>query len=95
MFRLLDVCLFRIYNVHTAKQKKCYKGCQGDDGVLVKLHLDPSGSFVATSCTDKNLSIVDFYTGELMGTMSGHSEISTGLKFTNDLKHLISVSGDG
>ena len=30
-----------------------------------------------------------------MATMYGHSELVTGLRFTNDGKHLISVSGDG
>lgn len=30
-----------------------------------------------------------------MATMYGHSELVTGLRFSNDGKHLISVSGDG
>lgn len=30
-----------------------------------------------------------------MATMYGHSELVTGLRFTNDGKHLVSVSGDG
>ncbi|GAB1607476.1 WD repeat-containing protein 62-like [Argonauta hians] len=85
----------RIYNIKSAKLKKIYKGSVSDDGVLIKLQLDPSGTFIATSCSDKNLSIFDFYTGELLANFYGHSEIATSLKFTNDLKHLISVSGDG
>lgn len=88
-------CFFRIYNVRTGKQKKCYKGSLGDDGTLIKVQLDPSGSFVATSSSDKSLALFDFYTGECVGTMFGHSEIATGVKFANDLKHLITVSGDG
>ncbi|KAF3702668.1 Mitogen-activated protein kinase-binding protein 1 [Channa argus] len=59
-----------------------------------QVQIDPSGQYVATSCSDKNISIVDFYTGECVATMFGHSEIVTGMKFTNDCKHLISVSGD-
>ncbi|KTF88185.1 hypothetical protein cypCar_00008357, partial [Cyprinus carpio] len=58
------------------------------------VQMDPSGLYVATSCSDKNISIFDFYTGECVATMFGHSEIVTGLKFTNDCKNLISVSGD-
>ncbi|XP_021353584.1 mitogen-activated protein kinase-binding protein 1-like isoform X2 [Mizuhopecten yessoensis] len=85
----------RIYNIKTAKQKKHYKGSLGDDGTLTKVQLDPSGIYAATSCTDKNLCILDFWTGELMATMYGHSELATGIKFTHDLKHFISVSGDG
>ncbi|KAK6182956.1 hypothetical protein SNE40_010522 [Patella caerulea] len=85
----------RIYSIAKAKQKKNYKGTQADDGVLLRLQLDPSGSYVATSCTDKSICIVDFYTGEVVATMYGHSEIVTGIQFTNDLKHIISVSSDG
>ncbi|XP_033735224.1 mitogen-activated protein kinase-binding protein 1-like isoform X2 [Pecten maximus] len=85
----------RIYNIKTSKQKKHYKGSLGDDGTLTKVQLDPSGIYAATSCTDKNLCILDFCTGELMATMYGHSELATGIKFSYDLKHFISVSGDG
>ncbi|XP_072545475.1 mitogen-activated protein kinase-binding protein 1 isoform X2 [Salminus brasiliensis] len=84
----------RIFNISNGKQKKIYKGSQGEDGTLIKVQTDPSGMYVATSCSDKNISIFDFYTGECVATMFGHSEIVTGMKFTNDCKHLISVSGD-
>ncbi|XP_057199501.1 mitogen-activated protein kinase-binding protein 1 isoform X2 [Triplophysa rosa] len=84
----------RIFNIANGKQKKVYKGSQGEDGTLIKVQTDPSGLYVATSCSDKNISIFDFYTGECVATMFGHSEIVTGMKFTNDCKHLITVSGD-
>ncbi|XP_076464740.1 uncharacterized protein LOC143296598 [Babylonia areolata] len=85
----------RIYNMATAKQKKNYRASLGDEGTLLRLQLDPSGTYVATSCTDKNVCVLDFYTGELAATVYGHSDIVTGLRFTSDLKHLISVSADG
>ncbi|XP_018619681.1 mitogen-activated protein kinase-binding protein 1 isoform X2 [Scleropages formosus] len=84
----------RIFNISSGKQKKVYKGSQGEDGTLIKVQIDPSGLYVATSCSDKNISIFDFYSGECVATMFGHSEIVTGMKFTNDCKHLLSVSGD-
>ncbi|XP_067312025.1 mitogen-activated protein kinase-binding protein 1 isoform X5 [Pseudorasbora parva] len=84
----------RIFNICNGKQKKVYKGSQGEDGTLIKVQTDPSGLYVATSCSDKNICIFDFYTGECVATMFGHSEVVTGMKFTNDCKHLISVSGD-
>ncbi|KAI4792109.1 hypothetical protein KUCAC02_033606, partial [Chaenocephalus aceratus] len=77
---------------NNGKQKKMYKGSQGEDGTLIKI--DPSGLYIATSCSDKNISIFDFYSGECVATMFGHSEIVTGLKFTSDCRHLITVSGD-
>ena len=95
MLTSLSEPVHRVYNMATAKQKKNYRASAGDEGTLLRLQLDPSGTYVATSCTDKNLCVLEFYTGELTATVFGHSEITTGLRFTNDLKHLISVSADG
>ena len=68
----------------------------GDEGVLMKHQLDPSGSYFATSCTvDKSITIIDYATGEIQASMFGHAEYITSIKFTNSLKHLISVSADG
>ncbi|XP_049446421.1 mitogen-activated protein kinase-binding protein 1-like isoform X1 [Epinephelus fuscoguttatus] len=88
-----DRCI-RIFNISSGKQKKLYKGSLSEDGSLLRVQLDPSGQYVATSCSDKNICIFDFYTGECVATMDGHSEIVTGMKFTNDCRHLVSVSGD-
>ncbi|XP_023577390.1 WD repeat-containing protein 62 isoform X2 [Octodon degus] len=84
----------RVYNTVNGKQKKCYKGSQGDEGSLLKVHVDPSGTFLATSCSDKSISVIDFYSGECIAKMFGHSEIVTSMKFTYDCRHLITVSGD-
>ncbi|XP_037541969.1 mitogen-activated protein kinase-binding protein 1-like [Nematolebias whitei] len=88
-----DRCI-RIFNIGSGKQKKLYKGSLSEDGSLLRVQIDPSGQFVATSCSNKSISIFDFFTGECVATMFGHSEIVSGLKFTNDCKRLISVSGD-
>lgn len=87
--------ILRIYNLKNGKQKKCYSGSVGTDGTVIRVQLDNSGSYAVTSCSDKNLCVLDFFTGEVMGSMFGHSEVVTGVKFTNDAKHVISVSGDG
>ncbi|XP_066560088.1 WD repeat-containing protein 62 isoform X2 [Amia ocellicauda] len=84
----------RIYNVRSGKLKKCFKGSLSDDGTLLKVQMDPSGMFLATSCSDKNICIFDFYTGECVATVFGHSEIVTGMRFSQDCRHLITVAGD-
>ncbi|XP_074990528.1 WD repeat-containing protein 62 isoform X2 [Calonectris borealis] len=84
----------RVYGTASGKQKCCYKGSQGDDGSLLKVQLDPSGTFLATSCSDKSIALIDFHSGECVAKMFGHSEIVTGMRFTYDCKHLITVSGD-
>ncbi len=54
---------------------RTFKGSAGEDGTLIKVALDRSGMYVATSCTDKTLAIYDYVTGECMATMFGHSEL--------------------
>ncbi|XP_021703185.1 uncharacterized protein LOC5568929 isoform X3 [Aedes aegypti] len=85
----------RVYSTQNAKHTKTFKGSHSDEGSLIKVSLDLSGIYIATSCTDKTLSVYDYYSNECMARMYGHSELVTGLKFTNDCKHLISASGDG
>ncbi|KAM9270522.1 LOW QUALITY PROTEIN: WD repeat-containing protein 62 [Cariama cristata] len=92
----------RVYSTASGKLKCCYKGSQGDDGSLLKVQLDPSGTFLATSCSDKSIALIDFHSGECVAKMFGHSgwflletrEKVTGMRFTYDCKHLITVSGD-
>lgn len=85
----------RVYSVNSGKHTKTFKGSVGEDGSLIKVTLDASGILVASSCTDKTLCIYDYYSGECLATMLGHSELATGLRFTNDCRRLISASGDG
>lgn len=87
--------LVRSYDVKTAKNTNSFKGSLGEDGALIKIVFDPSATFIATSCTDKSIYIFDYQSGECLATTSGHSEIVTGLKFSHDGRHLISISGDG
>ncbi|XP_062274498.1 WD repeat-containing protein 62 isoform X3 [Scomber scombrus] len=84
----------RVYNVETGKLKKCLKGSSTDEGALLKVHIDPSGSYFATSCSDKNITIFDYESGECIATLFGHSEIVTCMRFSQDCRHLITVSGD-
>ncbi|XP_035170208.1 WD repeat-containing protein 62-like, partial [Oxyura jamaicensis] len=84
----------RVYGTASGKQRCCYKGSQADEGSLLKVQLDPSGTFLATSCSDKSISVIDFRSGECVAKVFGHADIVTGMRFTYDCKHLITVSGD-
>ena len=83
----------RVYAVSNGKHSRTFRGSSGDDGTLIKVCLDRSGAFAAASCTDKSLAVYDYHSGECMATMVGHSELVTGVRFTNDCRHLVSVSG--
>ncbi|KAM5146323.1 WD repeat-containing protein 62 isoform 2-T2 [Mantella aurantiaca] len=83
----------RFYNVISGKQEKTLKSSHSG-GAVLKVQMDPSGRFFATSCSNKNISLYDLQTGECVAMMYGHSDIVTDMKFTNDCKRLITVSGD-
>uniref|UniRef100_G3PG87 Mitogen-activated protein kinase binding protein 1 n=1 Tax=Gasterosteus aculeatus aculeatus TaxID=481459 RepID=G3PG87_GASAC len=91
-----DRCI-RVFNISSGKQKKIYKGSLSEDGSLLKVTVASIISppyiyiYIYTLSIDTHLG---FHTGECVATMDGHSEIVTGMKFTNDCQHLISVSGD-
>ncbi|XP_068441893.1 WD repeat-containing protein 62 [Clinocottus analis] len=84
----------RVYNVETGKLTRCLKGSTSDEGALLKVHMDPSGSYLATSCSDKNITIFDYESGECVASLFGHAEIVTCMRFSQDCRHLITVSGD-
>jgi len=51
--------------------------------------------YIATCAFDRTISIFDFFSGELIAQVSGHSELITGLKFSPDGRLLVSIGGDG
>lgn len=84
----------RVYSVHSGKLQRCLQGSSTDEGAPLKVHMDPSGTFFATSCSDKTICIFEYESGECVATLFGHSEIVTCMRFSQDCRHLISVSGD-
>lgn len=65
-----------------------------DTGYLVKIDIDSSGRYLATSCSNKYIYIWDTLTTECVASLCGHSEIVTDLKFSQDGHHLYTISGD-
>ncbi|KAH9375919.1 hypothetical protein HPB48_012559 [Haemaphysalis longicornis] len=84
----------RVYALASGKNTRCFRGSPAEEGTLIKVSLDPTGTYLATSCTDKTLALYEYATGECLASMLGHSELVTGLHFSHDGRHLISVSGD-
>ncbi|XP_077521792.1 WD repeat domain 62 [Amblyomma americanum] len=84
----------RVYALASGKNTRCFRGSPAEEGTLIKVALDPTGTYLATSCTDKTLALYEYSTGECLASMLGHSELVTGLRFSHDGRHLISVSGD-
>lgn len=51
-----------------------------------QVQLDPSGTFLATSCSDKSISIIDFRSGECVAKMFGHSGCFPGAGVVENLE---------
>ncbi|XP_035709964.1 mitogen-activated protein kinase-binding protein 1 isoform X1 [Folsomia candida] len=90
-----DACV-RVYNIATGKHSKTLRSSVPDVnlGTIIKVTLDPSGYYVAVASTDKSITIFDYYKGDVVASLLGHSELATAIGFTPDFQNLISVGGD-
>ncbi|CAF3449624.1 unnamed protein product [Rotaria sp. Silwood1] len=87
--------MIRVYNLQDGKRVRTCKGSMGDDtGYLIKIDIDTSGRYLATSCSNKCVYIWDTITTECIASLCGHSEIVTDLKFSQDGHYLYTISGD-
>lgn len=85
-----------IWNLAEQKFMRAHKSTEYLNHELYKTDVDPSGSFIITSGFDKSLTLLDFFSGEVLCQLFGHhSELITGLKFSPDGSYLISIGGDG
>ena len=62
---------------------------------MYKADPDPASTVVATCSFDKHIRLVDFFSGEIIADVAGHSDIVTAVRFSPDGEFLISVGGDG
>eukprot|EP01034_Spumella_vulgaris_P023932 gene23932-30216_t len=83
-----------VWNVQSGKHMRAYKS----DQILQELYksdIDPSGMYVATCAFDRSVYMFDFFSGELVAQVTGHSDLVTGVRFTPDGQHLVTIGGDG
>ncbi|XP_063680293.1 mitogen-activated protein kinase-binding protein 1-like isoform X3 [Bolinopsis microptera] len=86
----------RTYDLSSGKLLNSFKsGSSEDGGMITNVALDPSSTYLAAAGNDKSIFVHDLQSGDRLASLHGHSEMITGLKFTNDCKRLISISGDG
>ena len=83
-----------IWNLQSGKHMRAYKN-EAVTGELYKSDVDPSGMFVAACAFDKTINVFDFFSGELIAQVGGHSELITSVRFSPDGRYLLSVGGDG
>ncbi|KAF9293121.1 mitogen-activated protein kinase binding protein 1 [Mortierella antarctica] len=95
---------FTVFTLETGKPIKTFKAeTKGDDlaaGMaeicsMTHISLDPTGTIAAASGSDKSVRLYDLIQGTCLAHMICHSELVTGIKFTNSYDRIISTSADG
>ncbi|KAG0093476.1 hypothetical protein BGZ93_007858 [Podila epicladia] len=95
---------FTIFTLETGKPIKTFKAeTKGDDlaaGMaeicsMTHISLDPTGTIAAASGSDKSVRLYDLIQGTCLAHMICHSELVTGVQFTNSYDRIISTSADG
>lgn len=91
---------FREFSTVTGKRKKrTFSGSLSHEGCLELIQLDSSDNYAVTVSgsgpTGRSLYVIDYKGKTIVDSMCGHSERISGVKFTNDCRHIISVSADG
>ena len=96
--QILTACQDRAVRVFSATSHKdkprILRGSTSEDGTLYRMTLDRSESYFAASCSDKTICVYNLQSGELVGSLCGHADLVTGLVFSHDTRHLVTVSGD-
>jgi WD40 repeat protein len=81
-----------VWEVATGTKKRRYTT---DCECTLRVRLDPTGMFAATTSSDKAIRLHDFHSGDLVCIAHGHSEPVTAVAFAPSLDRLVSASGDG
>ncbi|KAL1920123.1 uncharacterized protein VTP21DRAFT_1269 [Calcarisporiella thermophila] len=93
---------FNLFSIDSGKPVKTYKPDTVDElsngvegGSLIRISLDPSGTFAVACSSDKSIRLFDIRTGHCLTRVMGHSELVTCVKFSQDCSRVISTSSDG
>ncbi|XP_051132212.1 uncharacterized protein LOC127252184 isoform X3 [Andrographis paniculata] len=85
-----------VYDIQSGKQIKRFNhDGNGDTGNPVKVTVDGSCSYVACSYSNRYINIYDCVSGKVVAQAAGHGKFVTGIIFSPDCKHLVSVGADG
>ncbi|KAK1562808.1 hypothetical protein Q3G72_017406 [Acer saccharum] len=82
------------FDIAAGKLTRSFKQ-EKDNGDPIKVTMDPSGTYLVCSYSNKSICLYDFISGQMITQAMGHGEVVTGVIFLPDCKHIVSVGGDG
>ncbi|KAK0585024.1 hypothetical protein LWI29_022366 [Acer saccharum] len=81
------------FDIAAGKLTRSFKQ-EKDNGDPIKVTMDPSGTYLVCSYSNKSICLYDFISGQMITQAMGHGEVVTGVIFLPDCKHIVSVGGD-
>eukprot|EP00466_Bigelowiella_natans_P000518 jgi/Bigna1/125849/aug1.1_g557 len=84
-----------IFGLFTGKEVKAYPVHPKRKVGVVRVNVDPSALFVAASCDDNSIRIVDWLNGKQVSKSMGHGGVATRIRFSSNCKSMYSASEDG
>ncbi|XP_055869250.1 mitogen-activated protein kinase-binding protein 1-like [Biomphalaria glabrata] len=85
----------RILDMALLQEKRMFRGCPSEEGQIQKISLDDKGSLLVTAASDRTINVINFYNGDILITVPGHTKFVTGLLFSSTGDRIISTSMDG
>ncbi|KAK3781220.1 hypothetical protein RRG08_047761 [Elysia crispata] len=85
----------RVYELCQLQEVRAFPGCTTGDTQIYKVALDQWAVLLLCAASDKTINVLNFRTGQVLHTVTGHSKSVTGLVFTSNENHVISTSLDG
>ncbi|BFZ06630.1 hypothetical protein BsWGS_09669 [Bradybaena similaris] len=85
----------RILDIDLLQERRMFRGCSTEERQILKLCLDSRGILLLSAASDKTINVINFATGDILISMTGHTKFVTGLIFTSSGDHVISTSMDG
>lgn len=87
-------CVMRVWDLESLTLVRSIPS-EANAGEPGRVILDPSGTFVATACSDGVIRMYRLADGQLMAKAAGHGDMATSALITADCRVLVSLGGDG
>ena len=87
----------RLFDLTTQKESRQYRLSSESASTAepLRLALDGSGRLMAVCCSDRSVSVVEWFSGAVMCVLNGHGSVLTAVRWAAGGGRLVTVSADG